>query len=248
MEEPQTRGMTQKAESTRKHILECALHLFAAKGYEGTTMRDIAAEAGCSLGLTYRYFASKEELVLVLYRALAAELETYVSTLPSASLADRLQSTVRRQLELMAPHRDTLAALFGTALNPRSKAGVFGDETADVRRQSRDIYIAVVAGATDVSRKTQIGSLATVLYGMHLAMVLFWLIDQSKDTQRTQAFIIFLRDMLALIRPFLRFPPISKALARLAAIIGPMLGDDDVKLQSVAQSPPYRPQPHHNDQ
>ena len=64
MELPQAKGLTPKAEMTRQRILQAALKLFATEGYEGTTMRKIAAAAGCSLGLTYRYYASKEELFI----------------------------------------------------------------------------------------------------------------------------------------------------------------------------------------
>src|ERR671920_2372972 len=53
-------GLTPKALRTRERILEAALRLFAERGYEATTMRDVAREAGASLGLAYRYFASKE--------------------------------------------------------------------------------------------------------------------------------------------------------------------------------------------
>ena len=73
---------TGKAQRTREHILETALELFARKGYAETTMRDIAAEADCSLGLAYRYFARKEEMVLALYERLATELEEEVAALP----------------------------------------------------------------------------------------------------------------------------------------------------------------------
>ena len=218
--------MTQKSELTRQRILECALRLFAAKGYEETTMRDIAKEAGYSLGLTYRYFTGKEDLVLVLYRSLAVELEAYVNTLPLAPLADRFQSSVRKQLEFMDLHRDTLSAIFGTALNPESKAGVFGENTADIRRQSRTIYLTVVNGAKDAPRESHRNQLATILYGLHLAVVFFWMIDRSRDTQRTSQLLTFLHDMLVLIYPLLMLPPVSNALGRLAQIIGPLLGDD----------------------
>ena len=73
MEQPHSARITQKAVSTRQRILDTALGLFATKGYENTTMREIAAEADSSLGLTYRYFASKEELVLELYRTLVRQ-------------------------------------------------------------------------------------------------------------------------------------------------------------------------------
>ena len=61
-----TTTLTPKGERTREHLLDTALRLFTSAGYEATTMRDIAAAAECSLGLAYRYFASKEEFVLAL--------------------------------------------------------------------------------------------------------------------------------------------------------------------------------------
>jgi hypothetical protein len=43
--------------------------------------------------------------------------------------------------------------------------------------------------------------------------------------------LAFLRDMLKLIQPLLWLPPVSQALARLAAILGPLLGDDRMLTQ-----------------
>lgn len=48
-------------------IKEAALTCFAAKGFQNTTMGDISKEAGISTGLSYNYFASKEELLKSLY-------------------------------------------------------------------------------------------------------------------------------------------------------------------------------------
>lgn len=218
---------TRKGELARQAILASALHLFGAKGYEETTMRDIAAAAGYSPALTYRYFSGKDELVMLLYRHLAEELDSYASSLPPASLAERFHATVARLLELMAPHRETLTALFGTALNPRSKVGVLSESTVDLRRKSREMYRAIIDGAHDAPRARQRQDLATVLYGVHLALVLFWLIDQSPQAQLTQQLLAFLRDLLKLIQPLLRLPVVSQALMRLARIIGPLLGADD---------------------
>lgn len=44
----------------KQEILEAALRVFARKGYEKTSISDIAAEIGISQGLCYRYFPSKE--------------------------------------------------------------------------------------------------------------------------------------------------------------------------------------------
>jgi AcrR family transcriptional regulator len=225
MEQPQSTRATQKALLTRQRILDTALGFFASKGYEKTTMREIATEAGCSLGLAYRYFASKEELVLELYRNLVGQLEEQANQLAQGSIADRFQHIILRQFELMTPHRATLGAMFGPALNPRAPAGVFGESTSDVRRQARDIYIKIVSGSRDAPRGGQIEEMGTILYGMQLALTLFWLQDLSPGTQKTYELITFLRDILALIRPLLRLPVVSQSLARLVKIIGPMLGE-----------------------
>src|SRR5713226_4419808 len=106
MEQSQSTRISQKAVSTRQRILDTALGLFATKGYEKTTMREIATAAHCSLGLAYRYFASKEELVLELYRNLVRQLEKQADQLAQGPIADRFQRIILAQFELMGPHRE----------------------------------------------------------------------------------------------------------------------------------------------
>ncbi|HZS79335.1 MAG TPA: TetR/AcrR family transcriptional regulator [Ktedonobacteraceae bacterium] len=224
MESPETARLTQKAALTRQRILDTALQLFATQGYEKTTMRDIASSAGCSLGLTYRYFASKEDLVLELYRWLAAQLEEQVSLLPATSIADRFHHLMQELLKAMAPHRLTLTALSGAALNPLSRAGVFGAEGAEVRRRARAAYVVLVTGARDAPRASQVDELATLLYGLQLAVVLFWLQDLSDGTQKTQELLQFIHDLLKRFRPLLRLPMIAQLVARFVEIVGPLLG------------------------
>ncbi|GHO60198.1 TetR/AcrR family transcriptional regulator [Ktedonobacter robiniae] len=227
MESSETGKLTQKAALTRQRIVDAALHLFATKGYDQTTMRDIAAAANCSLGLAYRYFASKEELVLELYQWLATQLEEQVRLLPAASIADRFRHLMRELLVVMAPHRLTLVALSGAALNPLSRAGVFGVEGTEVRRRARASYLILVSEARDAPRTSQVDDLATLLYGLQLALVLFWLQDLSKGTQRTQELLKFVHELLGRLRPFLRLPWAAQLVARFVQIVGPLLGREE---------------------
>ncbi len=55
-------------EEKKQHIKDVALQLFADKGYSASTMRDIARKGRISLGLTYRYFDSKEALLMAIVR------------------------------------------------------------------------------------------------------------------------------------------------------------------------------------
>jgi AcrR family transcriptional regulator len=52
-----------KGQQTREQLIEAALHQFAANGYHGTSMRQIAEAAGLAVGGIYNHFASKEEIL-----------------------------------------------------------------------------------------------------------------------------------------------------------------------------------------
>ena len=66
---PQDRqgDLPSRGDATKQRIVEAALRLFEERGYERTTMRAVAAEAGVSLGSAYYYFDSKEHLVQGFY-------------------------------------------------------------------------------------------------------------------------------------------------------------------------------------
>ena len=75
------------------HILEKAEVLFAIKGYDGTTVRDIAEEAGVNLAMISYYFGSKEKLLEALFKnrmsATKARLEDIISN-QSLSLVQKI--------------------------------------------------------------------------------------------------------------------------------------------------------------
>lgn len=54
--------VVKEPEERRQEILENAIRVFARKGYDRTSISDIAKEMNISQGLCYRYFASKEEI------------------------------------------------------------------------------------------------------------------------------------------------------------------------------------------
>ena len=53
-----------RSQKTRDSILQAALSMYAKKGYHKTTVDEIAAEAGVSTGIAYRYFRNKKDLLL----------------------------------------------------------------------------------------------------------------------------------------------------------------------------------------
>ena len=60
------RPLGPKATRTREAVLAAAMRRFASDGYQSTTMADVAAEAGVSLGTLYQYFRDRTDLVAAL--------------------------------------------------------------------------------------------------------------------------------------------------------------------------------------
>ncbi|MCD9020365.1 TetR/AcrR family transcriptional regulator [Cohnella sp. NL03-T5] len=71
----------QRSEDTKKSILSAAGELFASKGYDSVTMREIAKEAGCSHTTIYIYFKDKEallqQLALPPLQALRSQMDAF---------------------------------------------------------------------------------------------------------------------------------------------------------------------------
>jgi len=79
-----------------KSIEDTAIKLFASKGIQQVTIKDIAKEAGCSEGALYRHYSGKDEMALSLYKN---ELEKFGVLLKAVlkgkgTFSERLKSAV----------------------------------------------------------------------------------------------------------------------------------------------------------
>ena len=76
----------------KQEIIETAMRLFCEKGYEKTSISDIAREMNVAQGLCYRYFPSKEALFDT---AVEQYAQLQVDQKTPANLRRRAQNTVR---------------------------------------------------------------------------------------------------------------------------------------------------------
>jgi AcrR family transcriptional regulator len=95
-------------------LLDAGATLFTAKGYEATTMTEIAAHAGASIGSLYQFFPSKEALAEALFTRYAEHaartLQTLVARAPGMSPTQLADLLIDRMLELRTD-RDAAIAL-----------------------------------------------------------------------------------------------------------------------------------------
>src|SRR4029079_7398013 len=104
-------GRTLQGEATRQRLFETAIELISERGYARATLRDVAARAGVSPALLYRYFPSKGAVALALYDELSESLARRASTLPAGRWRDRFVRVLEWSLEELGPHRMVLRAL-----------------------------------------------------------------------------------------------------------------------------------------
>lgn len=170
-------GRETKGERSARALREAALSLFAERGFQETTLRAIADRAGVSLGLVYRYFPSKEAIILSIYQDLARTFsETFVPA--EGPLGARYRAALAAKISSIAPHESAFAALVGAAVNPRSSLGVAAPETAAIRDILRPVFVGVARGCVPESEVARVGDL---LYMAHWFVLLAWLHRRSED-------------------------------------------------------------------
>ena len=132
-----TAKATAKAEDTRDRIVDTALRLFRDKGFDETTMRDIAGAASVATGAAYYYFRSKEELVMAFYLRTAevARAVTFPAIERTTDLRKRIRAVIDANLEHFSDHRRLLRALVRIGMDPSHPLSPFGKETEPIRNQ-----------------------------------------------------------------------------------------------------------------
>ena len=104
--------------STRQRILDIALDLFTEKGYDKTSLREIAAELGFSKAAVYYHFASKDDILMALHlrlhefgrRAIEKLGQTPGGTEPWGRLLDQMIDEMLANRKIFVMHERNRAA------------------------------------------------------------------------------------------------------------------------------------------
>ncbi|MFD8529037.1 TetR family transcriptional regulator [Streptosporangium canum] len=189
MAEPTQRS--RGSDKTREIIVETALRLFRERGYEATTMRAIAAEAGVSVGNAYYYFASKEALIQAYYDRAQTEHEAACEELLATerAFAPRLGGVLREWVRVSEPYHEFAVKFFKHAAEPSNPLSPFSAESSPARESAIAIYRRVVEGSADRMDAELRAELPELLWLMSMGVVLFWVHDTSEGCRRTYRFI-----------------------------------------------------------
>src|SRR5256885_2950848 len=182
---------TPKGEQTRAAILNAALDLLRAHGYEKTTMRAIAGRAGVSLGNAYHYFGSKEHLIQAFYQR--THEEHLAATRPQlehqSNFRARLLAVMKLKISTLEPYHEFAGVLFKTAADPHSPLNPFAHDSAPVRRDSIRLFEEMLRDTKARIPDELRAELPYLLLLYHMGIILFWIHDSSAKSARTYRLI-----------------------------------------------------------
>ncbi len=131
----------------REQILDAARRRFLRNGFHNTSMQDVIAEAGLSVGAVYRYFRSKNEIIAAIAGSYATELRAVTGALA----ADRtlgLDEVMERVVELVDENTGPDGVL-------RLAVQVWAEALRDpaVGALAEDIYVTIRGNFVQLARR-----------------------------------------------------------------------------------------------
>jgi len=193
-----------KSDATREKILEAALRLFRKRGFERTTMRDVAKAADLAVGAAYYYFPSKDALVLAYYDRTQEAHSTLAreGMKKAASTDERLRAVLHTKFDTIERDRKLLSALFRSIGDPTSELSIFATKT----RRVRDESIALFREALEPEKlpKELETSLALAFWSLSMGIMLFFIHDESPKHQKTR---LLIDRSVELVAPMLPMAP-----------------------------------------
>ncbi len=206
--------MARTGAETRALLVETALRLFREQGFDRTTMRAIATEAGVSLGNAYHYFAGKDELVQELYRTIQVEHRELVlrRLSPGAPLAENFRAALHAGLDVMAPYHAFGQAFVRTALPSTSPMSPFSLDSAAPRAMAIDLmrHVTEVSGTRLPVRLAD--RVPQLLWLAYLGVTLHWVTDGSPEQRRTRVLVDGLAPVVGRVITLSRLP-VARGLA-----------------------------------
>jgi AcrR family transcriptional regulator len=190
--------VTVRGEQTKQLIVAVAMRLFKEQGYEQTTMRAIAREAGVSVGNAYYYFPSKEHLMQAFYVDLQIEHRRYVAPIlaTTADFGERLNATFRTGIQAITPIHEFAGKFFKSSADPASPLHPMSAESTPARELSVGLFREVLDGSTVKVDPDLRDELPELLWMLFLGVVLFWVHDRSEGQAKTLVLIDSITPMI----------------------------------------------------
>lgn len=153
----------------RRRVLDATLRLADAGGFDAVQMRDVANEADVAVGTVYRYFSSKERLLLEAMAEQQRQLRDYLLAHPPTgeTAADRVGDVLRHANESLRSHPHVTAAMVRAHGSCRRELADLVDHVGELMTSIITFAIKPDGGADerdrDVARVLQLAWLSSLI-------------------------------------------------------------------------------------
>ena len=182
---------TPKAQKTRKIILKAALELFQERGYNQTSMRNIADKAGVAVGAAYYYFRTKDEMILETFTQSQYESEARNEEIckETRSFKKRFLDVMFFRLKILEGHRKLFVILTQNGVNPANPLSPFSAESSSLRKAALQIIQQVIDGSDIKISSSLRPCLPKLLWFFQMGIILYWALDNSENQRRTRQLV-----------------------------------------------------------
>lgn len=161
---PQIQRRNIQYEKRLSSILKAASKVIAKDGFEGASVRKVAASAGIGLSGIYYYFKNKDELLFALqkhtFSTLVSSLEEKLKT--AISPEDRLKAVIENHYQFFVANMYDLKVCVHEI---ESLSGAYYNEILKIRREYYGLVKGVVAGIVEKSKYYDINLATLFLFG-----------------------------------------------------------------------------------
>ncbi|NLI61220.1 MAG: TetR/AcrR family transcriptional regulator [Clostridiales bacterium] len=125
-------------EERREQILESALNVFIANGYNGSTTMDIAKEAGISEVTLFRYFDSKKQIFLdAIDPILISSLKESLVASKNLESIEKLRYILKDRIKFISKHHEVIKLiLMESQINPEIAGFNYIDQITSLLQNS----------------------------------------------------------------------------------------------------------------
>jgi AcrR family transcriptional regulator len=171
-----------KRERTRRLIADKAFELFTDHGFGRTTVEQIAAAAEVGPSTLYRYFPTKETLVLEFVEDCLLGAVAWFREQPEVDLPDGLQSVIERVLEQLESNPDRVRAVFDLAAQTASVSAHLNEMIWRFRNELTDELVRRLAGNDPQDAEFTAALAAGIAMNIIETVIRIW-VENPDDTE-----------------------------------------------------------------
>jgi len=162
-------------QSRQRALIDAATQVFAEKGYDCATTREVAERSGCSEGLIHRYFGGKRGLLIAIVGSRADDLagESAAEMPPRQTLAEDVEQLLLWPLDAFWERRDFLRVCVSQAVIDADVGRMIGDRLNGARVRFITERLRMHQAAGRIRPDVDVAAIALSISGLNIAVGFF---------------------------------------------------------------------------